>query len=143
MKKKSLKFVLQSKGGAGKSVLSFMIAEKYKDCGIVDADDATKTSSAQLKYRNPRSLTLLNKNNMIDRAMLDAWFEMIATAKKTMYVCDMGASISEQMPYYLSDVMEFLPSVFDELGLEVEFYCVIGGSNIFAPCFEYLSEYKE
>ena len=47
---KRIYFITQAKGGAGKSVLAFMLAEKYKEAVILDLDDATTTSIKQLAY---------------------------------------------------------------------------------------------
>jgi len=37
---KKIYFITQAKGGAGKSVLAFMLAEKYREAIILDLDDA-------------------------------------------------------------------------------------------------------
>lgn len=135
---KKLIFVTQSKGGAGKSVLTFLLAEKYPEAAILDMDDATKTTTLQLAYRNPRQITFLNSNKVIDRGLFNAFLEKLSTAKSTLFIADLGASISEQLPFYISDVNEFLPSVLQELEIELEIYTIIGGANIFTQTMSYL-----
>ena len=136
---KKLIFVTQSKGGAGKSVLAFLLAEKFPRAAIFDMDDATKTTSLQLAYRDPRQVTFLNSNKVIDRGLFNLFLEMTSKATKSeLFIADLGASISEQLPFYLNDVIEFLPDVLGELGLEMELYAVVGGANIFRQTMDYL-----
>ena len=136
---KKLIFVTQSKGGAGKSVLAFLLAEKYPEAVIFDMDDATKTTSLQLAYRQPRQITFLNSNKVIDRGLFNKFLEKTAQAKNNLFIADLGASISEQLPYYLQDVINFLPAVLKELEIEVAFYAVVGGANIFKQTMDYVT----
>jgi hypothetical protein len=140
---KKLIFITQSKGGAGKSVLTFLLAEKYPEAAILDMDDATKTTTLQLAYRNPRQITFLNSNKVIDRGLFNAFLEKLSTAKSTLFIADLGASISEQLPFYISDVNEFLPAVLHELEIELEIYTIIGGANIFTQTMTYLDTLVE
>ena len=55
---KKIYFITQAKGGAGKSVLTFMLAEKYKEAVILDLDDATTTTIKQLAYRKPIKVSI-------------------------------------------------------------------------------------
>ena len=135
---KKLIFITQSKGGAGKSILSFLLAEKYKEAIILDMDDATKTTSLQLAYRKPLQITFLDSNNVIDRGLFNSFLEQISGAKAELIICDLGASISEQLPFYLLDVHEFLPLVLEELGIDLQLYSIVGGANIFTQTMTYL-----
>jgi hypothetical protein len=66
--KKKIHFVTQAKGGSGKSVLTFMLAEKYKDAVLLDLDDATTTTMKQLAYREPVRVSFLDPTTKrIDR----------------------------------------------------------------------------
>jgi hypothetical protein len=135
---KKLIFITQSKGGAGKSILSFLLAEKYREATILDMDDATKTTSLQLAYRKPLQITFLNSNNVIDMGLFNAFLEQISSAKSELIICDLGASISEQLPFYLSDVNTFLPMGLEELGISLELFSVVGGANIFTQTMTYM-----
>lgn len=141
--KKKLIFITQSKGGAGKSVLAFLLAEKYPSATIFDMDDATKTTMAQLAYRTPRQITFLSSNKVIDRGLFNSFLESTSKAKTDLFIADLGASISEQLPFYLSDVIEFLPEVLNELNIEIELFTVVGGANIFKQTMEYLNSLVE
>ncbi len=134
---KKLIFIAQSKGGAGKSILTFLLAEKFKDAVIMDMDDATKTSSLQLAYRKPLQITFLNSNKVIDRGYFTTFLEKIASSKNSLFICDLGASVSEQLPYYFNDVGEFLPLALKEMGIELVIYNIVGGSNIFSQTMAY------
>jgi hypothetical protein len=142
MQKKVI-FFLQNKGGCGKSILYYLIAEKYLHVQLLDMDGTTKTTSIQLRYRNPRVIPFENVGKMIDRGMIDFFFEKLSAGKSSVYLGDMGASISQQMPIYFQEVIDELPSSLKELGIELEIYCVVAGSNLFVPCMEYLMELQE
>lgn len=141
--KKKIIFFLQNKGGCGKSVLYFLVAEKHLEAVLLDLDGTTKTTCIQLRYRNPRIISLHNEGNMIDRGMIDVLLEKLSSGKSLLYLSDMSGAISGQMPFYFAEVMEFLPASLGELGLELELYCVVGGANIFVPCMEYLMELQQ
>jgi cellulose biosynthesis protein BcsQ len=137
---KKLIFITQSKGGAGKSILSFLLAEKYPEAIIMDMDDATKTTTLQLAYRHPLPVTFLDANNVIDRGLFNSFLEKVSTSKSELFIADLGASISEQLPFYLIDVNEFLPDLLVDLGIHLELYNIVGGGNIFTQTMGYLKE---
>jgi cellulose biosynthesis protein BcsQ len=135
---KKLILITQSKGGAGKSILTYLLAEKYPDAKIFDMDDATKTTTLQLAYRNPVPVTFLNSNNVIDRGMFNSFLEALAQTQSELFIADLGASVSEQLPYYFEEVAEYLPDVLKELGIQIEVFAIVGGANIFAQTMAYL-----
>lgn len=140
---KKLVFIIQSKGGAGKSVLTFLLVEKHLEARVLEMDDATKTTSIQLRYRKPLLISFLNENRIIDRGLFDSFLEKIETSKNELFICDLGASISEQLPYYLSDVQEVIPAALQEMNIELQLYVVIGGSNIFIQTMQYLDDVRK
>jgi hypothetical protein len=140
---KQIIFFVGSKGGSGKSVLYFLVAEKYIAAMCLDQDDATKTTMTQLRYRNPRLISFQNKDNMIDRGFLDVFFEKISSGKSEKYLCDMGGAISQQLPFYFQDVIDFLPKVLIELKIDLQLYCVVAGANLFTSSMQYLIELQK
>lgn len=101
--KKKIHFITQAKGGSGKSVLTFMLAEKYKNAMLLDLDDATTTTMKQLAYRNPIKVSFLDrKTKRIDRGAFNGLFESVIDAKEDLFIADLGASVAEQLPKYLS-----------------------------------------
>ncbi|MDJ1505257.1 hypothetical protein [Xanthocytophaga agilis] len=140
---KKLILITQSKGGSGKSILTYLLAEKYPQAAIFDMDDATRTTSIQLAYRSPVLATFLNSNKVIDRGLFNSFLEALTYAENELFIADLGASVSEQLPYYFSEVAEYLPSVLEELGIEIEIFAIVGGANIFTPTMSYLEELCE
>jgi hypothetical protein len=139
---KNIILITQSKGGSGKSILTFLLAEKHPEAIILEMDDATRTTSLQLAYRDPRLISFLDEHKVIDRGRFDSFLEKIEASKNKLFLCDMGASISEQLPYYLSDAREAIPAALREMGIELELFVVVGGSNIFVQTMEYLDQVR-
>ncbi|MBL0742098.1 hypothetical protein [Chryseolinea lacunae] len=140
--KKNIHFITQAKGGSGKSVLTFMLAEKYKDAVILDLDDATTTSMKQLAYRDPIRVSFLDPcTKRIDRGAFGGLFESLIEDDDVLYVADLGASVAEQLPKYFSmNGIEIIQQTLSENGIELQIICVIGGGNIFKATMEYLHE---
>ena len=75
---KKIHFITQAKGGSGKSVLAFMLAEKYSQAAILDLDDATTTTMKQLAYRKPVKVSFLDPTTKrIDRGAFNGLFESV------------------------------------------------------------------
>lgn len=140
--KKKIYFITQAKGGAGKSVLTFMLAEKYKDAVILDLDDATTTSMMQLAYRKPIMVSFLDPTTKrIDRGAFNGLFESIIEAKKDLFIADLGASVAEQLPKYFDmNGVEGIVDVLATYDIQLEIACVVGGGNIFKATMQYLDE---
>lgn len=148
---KKLTFVVQSKGGAGKSALTYLLANKYKDNDtimFVDMDNETKTSSLQLAFAHrTMSHNLIDDNTKnIDRAGFDKFFEEFINGKTiTSAVCDMGGTSSEQFLIFLkndggADMLEALIS----MNVEVQVLCVVAGMNAFPSSSNYCRDlFKE
>lgn len=141
---KRIQMITGSKGGCGKSTLFFLLAEKYKEAVVLDMDDATQTTIQSLAYRNPKLVSFLNENKAIDRGLLNDFFEHIHLHKNNHFLCDMGASIAEQLPQYMRDISaaEFA-SLLQQIGIEVELVCVVGGADIFKSTMMYLADLTE
>jgi hypothetical protein len=142
---KKIYFITQAKGGAGKSVLAFMLAEKYKEAIILDLDDATTTSIKQLAYRKPIRVSFLDQvTKRIDRGAFNGLFESIIEANKELFIADLGASVAEQLPKYLSmNGVDLITDVLEASNIELQIVCVVGGGNIFKATMEYLAELVE
>lgn len=142
---KKIYFITQAKGGAGKSVLAFMLAEKYKDAIILDLDDATTTSIKQLAYRKPIRVSFLDQvTKRIDRGAFNGLFESVIEANKVLFIADLGASVAEQLPKYFSmNGVDLITGVLQASNIELQIVCVVGGGNIFKATMEYLAELVE
>ena len=140
--RKKIHFITQAKGGAGKSVLTFILAEKYKDAILLDLDDATTTTMKQLAYRQPVRVSFLDPvTKRIDRGAFNGLFESVIAAGKELFIADLGASVAEQLPKYLSmNGIELITDVLKACDIQLQINCVVGGGNIFKATMEYLVE---
>lgn len=143
--KKKIIFITQAKGGSGKSVLAFMLAEKYKDAAILDLDDATTTTMKQLAYRRPVKVSFLDANTKrIDRGAFNGLFESAIEEDNDLFIADLGASVAEQLPKYFSmNGIEVILEVLRVSDIQLQLVCVVGGGNIFKATMEYLGELVE
>ena len=136
---KKLIFITQAKGGCGKSVLSWLHAQRFPEAVFLDMDDATTTTMKQLSYLTPHQVTFLNSSKTIDRGLLNDFFEYVAAHEKDLFISDFGASISEQLPHYINYFSATaLKSALDAMKIDLTIICVIGGQNIFVACMDYL-----
>jgi len=142
---KKIYFITQAKGGAGKSVLTYMLAEKYKEAIILDLDDATTTTMKQLAYRKPIKISFLDATTKrIDRGAFNGLFESVIEAKKELFISDLGASVAEQLPkYFEMNGVENIVEILAASNIQLQIVCVIGGGNIFKATMEYLAELLE
>lgn len=140
--KKKIQFITQAKGGSGKSVLTFMLAEKYKNAMLLDLDDATTTTMKQLAYRDPIKVSFLDPvTKRIDRGAFNGLFESVMDAKEDLFIADLGASVAEQLPKYLSmNGIEVITDLLNASEIQLQIICVVGGGNIFKATMEYLVE---
>lgn len=138
-------FITQAKGGSGKSVLAFMLAEKYKDAAILDLDDATTTTMKQLAYRKPVKVSFLDPNTKrIDRGAFNGLFESVIEEDNELFIADLGASVAEQLPkYFYMNGVEVIMEILEASNIELQLVCVVGGGNIFKASMEYLAELVE
>lgn len=142
---KKIHFITQAKGGSGKSVLTFMLAEKYREAVLLDLDDATTTTLKQLAYRKPVKVSFLDPNTKrIDRGAFNGLFESVVEAKRELFIADLGASVAEQLPKYFSmNGIDVIMEILETSGIQLQLICIIGGGNIFKATMEYLAELVE
>lgn len=140
--KKKIHFITQAKGGSGKSVLVFMLAEKYRDAVILDLDDATTTTMKQLAYRKPIQVSFLDpESKRIDRGAFNALFESVNKFNSELFIADLGASVAEQLPKYFSMTgIDVIVGLLEEYNIQLQLACIVGGENIFKATMEYLVE---
>lgn len=144
---KTYYFNLQSKGGSGKSMLTYLQALKHENndaVAFIDLDAASHTSSRQLTFISLKErlfeIELLDEIKRIDREM---FFKMIEglneTAFNELYI-DFGSSESEQLLHLLK--MDFsiedLKLFEKEMNARFVFNVIIAGGTSYEPCFQYL-----
>ena len=142
MDKKRIIFITQSKGGSGKSLLAFMLAEKYKQAVILDLDDATGTTQLQLAYRKPIKVSFLDEQSKsIDRVAFNNLFRSITEKKESLFIADLGASVAEQLHNYFNAYgVELIVKLLQATGIELEIVCVVNGANHFVQTSKNLLE---
>lgn len=145
-------FNIQEKGGAGKSMLTYLQAlknEAIKSAAFVDLDSSSKTSSLQLKFlKSSERLFAANIFDNLKKIEREKLFEIIegfcSTDFERFYI-DFGAPESQQLPDLFSidfSADEFL--VFQkELGVKFVFNVIMAGGSSYIPSFEYLKRIIE
>lgn len=124
---KKVHFILQGKGGIGKSFVSTLIAQYIQqqdpDVLCLDTDPINATFSS-FPILNVRSVTLLEANNTIDERRFDDMMEEIFESESNVVV-DNGAASFTPLSSYLID-NEALTAI-QEAGKEVVIHSVIAG----------------
>jgi hypothetical protein len=143
---KTFIFNIQAKGGAGKSMLTYLQALKREDdtdSVFVDLDNSTKTSVKQLKFlgEKERLITtdIIDAFKRIEREKLFNVIEQLAATPFKEFYLDFGAPESEQLPNLFS--MDFTVEEFKEFEASVEakfiFNIVVSGGPAYRSCMEY------
>src|SRR4051794_34086751 len=106
---KTFYFNIQAKGGAGKSMLTYLQALKNEDneaALFVDLDNSTKTSIKQLKFLKDKQrlveTDIIDAFRRIEREKLFQVLENLSQMEFEEYFLDFGAPESEQLPNLFS-----------------------------------------
>lgn len=121
----SIHFVMQSKGGAGKSVTSVLLAQylmdKFGDVFLIDTDPSNKTL-ASFKDLPVQAIDVLGKGKIVDQSKFDSFVEQFLENDKPMLV-DTGSGDFLAINAYIRDnsVLE----IFDEAEKSCFIHCPI------------------
>ena len=138
--KKLVQFICAGKGGVGKSILEYILINKYPDAISLDMD-INETTFRQLAYRNPAKVNLLNENQVVDRGKLSDFFEYISSHPANHFIADCSSSLSEQLIPYIQDFgSKALADILDSLLIELQFISIIGGADVFSSTMNYAVE---
>ncbi|WP_211243789.1 hypothetical protein [Runella limosa] len=143
---KQLNFILQSKGGVGKSFLVWLLANQYKDNEAVifiDLDNSTQTSNARLAglvgQHRVSHYSILDENKKIEREEFLNMLQVFSQAEPNKIYVDFGAPESEEFLKFLR--YEFsadtLKEASDMLGVTITFSVVIAGNDTVSACLNY------
>ncbi|KAB7715149.1 conjugal transfer protein TraL [Plesiomonas shigelloides] len=134
----SINFVLQGKGGVGKSFASSILAQYFIDYkkknNVVVADtDPVNTTTAKIKRLNADIIKIIENNNVV-QSRFDSMFESILEGGDLNFVIDNGASTFLPLLQYLHDnqVME----MFNEIKQDVYIHTIIVGGQAQADTIE-------
>lgn len=125
-------FVLQGKGGIGKSFIAVMLAQFFKTKGAnlkAFDTDQENTTFAHYKALNAQHVPVMNDSRTIDAKRFDALMEKLLTEDGT-FVIDNGANTFSPLLAYMveNNVIEFL----QEQGKTVYLHTVVGGGDVLA-----------
>lgn len=145
---KKFNFIIQAKGGAGKSFLTYLIAVKHEEDSsrtFIDVDSSTKTTTTQLQFLAKKEqrlgeINLLDSYRKIARDRLFDSIQQLSLLTNAVFYLDFGAPESEQVPALLTidlDQDEF--KQFEQfLGVEFLFNVVVAGGTAYTSCVDYL-----
>ena len=142
---KHIHFILQSKGGVGKSLLAALMGLKRmgsEATAFVDLDSSTQSSMRQLAFLGSQRLenvSLLNQKQVLVRDNLVAYLESLADAPFEEFFFDFGAPESEQFPALIGQDLPF-DEFLGMLGMTARYHIVIGGGSAYIPSVNYLQQ---
>lgn len=149
---KTFEFNIQSKGGAGKSMLTYLQALKHEqdpDALFVDLDSSTKTSVKQLRFiglkKRVIEVDMLDRIRKIEREKLFEVLESLQRMPYDHFFVDFGAPESEQLPglFSIDYTMDEFCGFAQELDAEFRFNVVMAGGTAYRSCFDYLKRITE
>lgn len=129
--KNTVHFVLQGKGGIGKTLVSSLVAQYIKDkhpntlqCFDTDQENATL---AAYKALNVTPVDVMNEDRTINRKMFDKMLLEILAATDKNVVIDNGANTFSPLMSYLME-NSFI-NLLQESGKKVYIHTIIGGGD--------------
>lgn len=112
-------FVMQSKGGAGKSVVSAMLAqyllEQDKNLLLIDTDPSNKTLGSY-KGLNVQKIEVLNKNKLVDQSKFDGFMNDFLANNHPMLVDTGSGDFLAINSYMLNNE---IPTIFKESNKQI------------------------
>ena len=120
-------FIMQSKGGAGKSVCSAILAQYLNEktdgnLSLIDTDPSNKTLGSYSAL-NVQMIDVIDKiNKVVDQSKFDGFMNEFIEHNKTMLV-DTGSGDFLAINNYIHD--NGIPDIFEEMGKQLIIHCPI------------------
>lgn len=119
-------FVMQSKGGAGKSVCSSILAQYLNDrtegnLSLIDTDPSNKTLGSY-ESLNVTMVDVIGKNKIVDQSKFDGFINDFVESNNTMVV-DTGSGDFLAINNYIHD--NGIPEIFVDMGKQLIIHCPI------------------
>lgn len=119
-------FIMQSKGGAGKSVCSAILAQYLLNktegnLNLVDTDPSNKTLGSY-ESLDVTMVDVIGKNKVVDQSKFDSFINDFIESDKTMVV-DTGSGDFLPINNYIYD--NGIPEIFEEIGKQLIIHCPI------------------
>lgn len=131
-KKKNVHFIMQSKGGVGKSLVSTMLAQYFVENKLtplcIDIDPRNDTFH-QYKALNVRYIQVMDKKGddyTINPRKFDTLIQAIDESKHDVII-DSGASAYIEFVNYLKTHEVF--SILDNINIKTTIHCIISGGD--------------
>lgn len=147
--KKQVIFVAQSKGGTGKSFITWFVAKNKKDdqTAFVDLDKSTRTSTRLRNIVGEKrvlELSIIDENHKLDREMFLNLFEKISKAKTNEWYVDLGAPESDELKSFFQNEVpaEELKEILDEINVDLKIWVIIAGEDAFNASIQYYKDLK-
>src|ERR1017187_1902213 len=146
---KTFYYNIQSKGGAGKSMLTYLQALKHEQnekVAFVDLDSSTQTSTRQLHFLASQeanrlfSVDIFDRLKKIEREKLYDVLQVFNNQPFEEIYIDFGAPESEQLPslFSLDFTIEEFKEFEKELGATFVFNVIMNGGTSYTSTFHYL-----
>ncbi|MEO6288243.1 MAG: hypothetical protein ABIO93_32910 [Dyadobacter sp.] len=142
---KQINLVLQSKGGVGKSLFIWFVAQNQKEqkTNFIDLDESTGTSIGRLGAivgkERVRSFPILNEYKKMEREKIVDLLDKLASGKSENYYIDFGAPESAEFLRLLQE-----DALADELRRELSdkdtmlrLFVIVAGRDALASCVNY------
>ena len=117
----SIHFVMQSKGGVGKSVVSSLMSQyllkNIDNVSLIDIDPSNKTL-ASFKGLNVKQIDIIKDDeNIVDQSKFDGFLQQFLESKNATFLVDTGSG--EYLPFnnYLS--IMGIPNIIQEFGKHI------------------------
>ena len=148
---KKVNLILQSKGGVGKSLFLWFIAQAEKEAttAFIDLDESTQTSSARLGSvvgnARVKHFKILNENKKLEREKILNLFESLAQSKTDKWFIDFGAPESEEFRKLLEfDVpADILATELKNMGIEMTMFIIVAGKDALVTCLNYYNAFQK
>lgn len=126
----SINFILQGKGGVGKTFISSMLAQYFLDNKKIDTICAD-TDSVNKSFEGIKGLNVaeveISENGVILQAKFDSFFEKIINLNNSTFVVDNGASTFLPLVKYIKD--NDIISLFDETNRPIYIHSILVGGQ--------------
>lgn len=122
-------FVLQGKGGIGKSFVSTLLAQYFAGEGaelICFDTDQENTTFAHYKALNVRHVAVMDESRVVDAKKFDSLMEDLLTKEGT-FVIDTGANTFSNLLAYI--VENGVIALLQENGRKVYIHTIVGGGD--------------
>ncbi|EDH2856881.1 conjugal transfer protein TraL [Escherichia coli] len=143
--KNSINFILQGKGGVGKSfataiLAQYFIDENHMDNIVVGDTDPVNTTTVKVKRLNA-DLIQITENSKVIQSKFDPMFESMLTNSQNTFVIDNGASTFLPLIQYFND--NCVMDMFEDVEQDVYIHTVIVGGQALADTLQGFEELKE